>query len=229
MRVFGAVFQQPVSGMSSILIIGAGGHSRSVISVVRAENKWDPVGVIDIDDSRQNESILGVPVLMRLDSLLMRDLDVKRIVVAIGNNNLRASISSKFEISGFQPTTVISPESIIDPTASIGNGTVVMPGAVVCALAEVGNGCIVNTSSILEHESSIGDWGHIAPGAVVAGRSHMGDYVFIGANSTVIDNCSVGNGVTIGAGSVLVSDALGEDSKYVGVPARKISKKKNSI
>ena len=34
--------------MNPILVIGAGGHCRSVISVILAEEKWEPIGVIDI-------------------------------------------------------------------------------------------------------------------------------------------------------------------------------------
>lgn len=215
--------------MYPVLIVGAGGHSRSVISVIHAENVWSPIGVIDLGDLWKNESILGVPVVAGLNSLYGGDsFGVRHIVVAIGDNKIRASISKKLRRAGFKLPNVISPRSIVDPTATIGSGSVVMPGAIICALAEVGDGCIVNTNSVLEHESSIKNWGHIAPSAVVAGRSHIGEYVFLGANSTVVDQCQITDNVTIGAGSVLKSDALEKNGIYVGTPARLINKKDNN-
>jgi len=211
--------------MSPILVIGAGGHCRSVMSVILAENKWQPIGIIDAGNPRENESILGVPVLAGLDSLLSGDnFGAKYIVVAIGDNSERASISKKLRGAGFKLPNITSPRSVVDPTATIGNGSVVMPGAVICAMAKVGDGCIVNTNAALEHESSIGDWVHLAPGAVVAGRSYIGKHVLLGANSTVVDKCQIADGVTIGAGSVVITDALEKHGTYVGAPARQIEK-----
>ncbi len=211
--------------MNPILVIGAGGHCRSVMSVILAENKWQPIGVIDAGVPRENESILGVPVVAGLDSLLSGNtFGAKHIVVAIGDNNDRSSISKKLRHAGFDLPNIFSPRAVVDPSAKFYSGSVVMPGAVICVMAKVGDGCIVNTNAVLEHESSIGDWVHLAPGAVVAGRSHIGQHVFLGANSTVVDKCQIADDVTIGAGSVVITDALEKHETYVGSPARQIEK-----
>lgn len=211
--------------MNPILIIGVGGHSRSVISVILSEGIWKPVGIVDTETPRENEFIMGVPVSSSLDSLLNgHDLGVKHAVVAIGDNKERAVISKKLTDMGFYIPNIISPNSIVDPTSEFSSGAIVMPGAVICAMTKVGNGCIINTNAVLDHESSIADWVHLAPGAVVAGRSHIGKFVFLGANSTVIDKCRIVEGVIIGAGSTVISDICDKDKTYIGSPVRRLNK-----
>ena len=49
--------------MKKLVIIGAGGHGRAVISTAMQQKEWEVHGVIDVNYHQQEEEILGVPVI----------------------------------------------------------------------------------------------------------------------------------------------------------------------
>src|SRR5271166_203560 len=56
----GTSFNLPI--MSTIWIVGAGGHAKVVIDTLRATETVDVLGVLDDDRTRQGTEVLGVPV-----------------------------------------------------------------------------------------------------------------------------------------------------------------------
>ena len=56
---------------SKILIIGAGGHAKSVIDVIEATKKYKIVGLIDNDIKKRNKKIYKY-------NILGRDKDLKK-------------------------------------------------------------------------------------------------------------------------------------------------------
>ena len=56
--------------MKNIILIGSGGHSRPIISVIQSSTNFDLKGVIDIHYKDNNkEKILGIPVIGPLSIL----------------------------------------------------------------------------------------------------------------------------------------------------------------
>ena len=76
-----------------IVVVGAGGHGKSVADLLLLQDEYELVGFID-DAYPEASDVWGFPVLGRVTSetLLLVQGNVAHVVVAIGNNALRESI-----------------------------------------------------------------------------------------------------------------------------------------
>ena len=201
-----------------VIVIGAGGHSRSVCDIIRQSGEHDVIGLLD---PNADGGFMGIPLLGG-DDLLPEVFSSGRAAgafVALGDNALRRRIMQKVEDIGFQIINAIHPRAVVSPTASLGKGVCVMAGAVINVNAVIGNGCIINTNCSVDHDVSIGEYCHVAPGVAICGNVSIGEGSFLGVGSNVIDNVRIGANTTIGGGGVVVKDIEGHCTA-VGVPAR---------
>ena len=202
--------------MKNILIIGAGGHSRVVISILQEMGNLNVVGVFDPRFSGEEENILGCSVLGHPSAISNYPPSDHSIVLAIGSNSIRRELSQAFNDYDFP--NIIHPLAYISPSANLGNGNFIAPFAHIGPKVSIGSHNILNTSSNVEHESVIGDFCQLGPGSVICGRCCLHNGIFIGANATVIENLSLATSVTIGAGSVIIRSVNSPSSVVVGVP-----------
>jgi UDP-N-acetylbacillosamine N-acetyltransferase len=199
-----------------LLILGFGGHARSVADVALAAGYKD---LLFIDpNARDGESFLGYPVRHTLPGALPEGW---LCIAAVGDNRRRRSQIDSIREAGWPLATLIAPSATIGAGASVQAGSVIAHHAHIGPMAKIGTGTIVNTAAIVEHDCAIGDYVHVSVNAAVAGRSQLGDLVFLGAGAVVIDAISVGSEITVGAGGV-VAESIAEPGVYVGVPARRI-------
>lgn len=202
---------------SGVIVIGAGGHAKVCIELLRAMNQVVSYCVGGLDSDAQ---CLDVPVL-KGDSHLsgLRERGYSRALVAIGDNKLRARLSNAVLDMGFEIISAISPGAVVSPSAAIGRGTVVMAGAVINADAVIGDFSIVNTGACVDHDCNVGMSVHLGPQTALAGAVEVGDYSFLGVGSKAIPEVRIGKDVVVGAGAVVVSNILDEVT-VVGIPAR---------
>lgn len=200
------------------MVIGSGGHARVIIETAQLMGE-QLVGIIDVNFTGKEETILGVPVLGDLSALSdHRTADIT-VFIALGNNPDRRKVCETIRKQGFELSVLIHPSAIISESARIEAGVYVGAGAIVNPQAEISEGTIVNTGVIIEHETRIGAFNHIGPGSTICGRVTIGADSFIGAGTTVIDKLTIGDSVTVGAGSVVIRD-LDSGSTNVGNPSR---------
>jgi UDP-perosamine 4-acetyltransferase len=203
-----------------VVILGAGGHGKVVLDILRAEGRCEPVGFVDADTRLSGTKVGGLPVFGPLNVLpKLRGRGVGRAIVAIGDNRTRLRYAGAVEAEGFELVNAIHPTAFVSPTAQLGRNAVVGPNASVVTEARLGDAVIVNTGAIVEHECEIGEAVHVAPGACVAGRARVGAFAFIGIGAQVIQCLAVGDGATVGAGAVVLED-VPNGATVVGVPAR---------
>lgn len=204
------------------VIIGAGGHGKVVLDILRAAGVHHPIGFIDADVALAGTTIGGLPVLGPANVLpKLRQQKVKGAIVAIGDNAVRRSYASRAVEHGFQLLNAIHPAAVISVTATIGSNVVIAAGAVVCAEASLGDSVIVNTAAVVEHECIVGEGAHICPTAALAGRVTVEAGAFVGMGAKVIQCRTIGAGAIIGAGAVVLTD-IPVGATAVGVPARVI-------
>lgn len=208
--------------MRDIIIIGSGGHSRSVISIVKSAKKWKNVSIIDTQYSGNIEKILTVPVVGGMEFLSAIDIGATDIFIAIGDNILRRDITCLIINKGFKIPNLIHSNSFIDHDAALGYGNFIGSGANLGPDVKVGNGNIINTLANLDHESKIGNYNQLAPSSVLCGRSVIGNLVFLGANSTIVNNLDIADKTIIGAGAVVTKSIQNPGERFAGVPAKKI-------
>lgn len=205
-----------------MVIIGAGGHGRVVLDIIRAAGMDRPVGFLDTNSSLHGHRVDGLAVLGGLDKLeAMKRDGVGGAVVAIGHNGVRREYAETLDQTGFTLVNAIHPSANVASTSTLGKNVVVAAGAVVCAHCQIGNSAILNTACIVDHESLVGHAAHVCPGARLAGRVIVESGAFVGIGATVIQMVQIGADAVVGAGAVVIRD-VPATSTVVGVPARVI-------
>lgn len=203
----------------NIVIIGDSGHAKVIKDIVFASGN-DVIGILDdkyIDIFIENKIVKGPITYL---NQLLKDGQVK-VIIAIGNNNIRQKIVSRINIPNNRYFTCVHPTAIVSPSAIIENGTVIMPGVIINADACIGMHSIINTNAIVEHDCLIENYVHISPASVVTGGAKIADGVHLGASSSVIPLVKIGSWTTVGAGAVVVRD-LPANCTAVGAPAKPI-------
>jgi sugar O-acyltransferase (sialic acid O-acetyltransferase NeuD family) len=206
--------------MKKIILIGAGGHVRAVISTINQINKWKLIGIIDIAYNGNSETILGIKTIGLLKSLNDYSKKDTYIFLSIGDNQLRKEIHKEIVSRGFKLPNIIHPSSIIDNTAEIGLGNFIGAFVHIGPKVKIHECNIINTSANIEHETQIESFCQIAPGVVICGRCKLGKEVFIGANATIIDKIKIADNTLIGAGTIITKDILESGRTIVGNPGK---------
>ncbi len=205
-----------------IVIVGAGGHGKVVLEIVRAAGQHNPVGFVDADSALAGREVGGVPVIGPVNTLpRLRQQRVGGAIIAIGDNRARVRYAAILAEHGFELVNAIHPTASVGPTAHIGRNVVIGAQAAITAEARIGDSVIINTGAIVEHECEIGEGAHVCPGVALAGRVRIGRGAFIGLGSRVIQCRRIGEFATVGAGAVVIED-VPDGASVVGVPARVI-------
>ncbi|PRB64765.1 NeuD/PglB/VioB family sugar acetyltransferase [Microbacterium sp. MYb45] len=210
--------------MTDIVLLGAGGHARSVLAALalsgdRVRGYLAPVA---------SDRLLGIEHLGGDDVLDAFDPEDVAIVVALGSTSstaLRRTLHIDAVSRGFTIATVVHPRAFVDPSVVLPPGVQVLAGSIVNAGARIGEGALINSGAIVEHDSVVGAHAHIAPGAVLAGDVTIGEGAHIGLGSRIVQGVTVGSGGVVGAGAVVITDVPAQTT-VVGVPARPIEDKR---
>lgn len=207
--------------MEDIILVGYGGHAKSVIDSIEKNKNYNIVGYTDFEeDPHSLYTYLGRDEVLRE----YYEKGVRNAFVTVGfmgNSCLRQKLYQQLKEIGYQLPVIIDPSSILAGDVRIGEGTFVGKRCIVNASATIGNMCILNSGSIIEHECDVGDYSHIAVGAVLCGSVTIKPNSLIGAGATVIQTVEVGENSVVGAGAVVTRKLL-PNSKVVGVPAKNI-------
>jgi sugar O-acyltransferase (sialic acid O-acetyltransferase NeuD family) len=204
--------------MSSLLIIGAGGHGKVVADAAETSGRWKNIVFID-KRWPELKSCAHWPVVAQ-DAEDFPSDETLDFIVAIGDNRTRARVFDQCVALGLNPVSVIHPSATISKYAEIGLGCVVFAGAVINVGAKIGQCAIVNTGATIDHDCVIGCSVHVSPGAHLAGEVSVGDFSWIGIGASVKQCLTITNDVVVGAGACVVSD-ISDSGIYVGVPAVK--------
>jgi sugar O-acyltransferase (sialic acid O-acetyltransferase NeuD family) len=209
-----------------LVVIGAGGHGQVVADIVRAAQAAGcPVELLGYLDDRKavhGATLAGAPVLGPLE-LLDRLADAL-ILVAIGDNKVRAAINRKLTEAGHRAGTAIHPKSIVSVDALVGAGSMVCAGAIVNTGTAVGRGVILNTGCTIDHHTTIGDFTHIAPGVHMGGEVTVDEGALVGIGAVVLPRVKVGAWAVVGAGAVVTRD-VPPGVTVVGNPARPLRRR----
>jgi sugar O-acyltransferase (sialic acid O-acetyltransferase NeuD family) len=211
-----------------IVIVGAGSQGAIVADILQCAREAgasdEVIGFVDDTESLHRETILGLPVLGPIDSLSAIEHDA--IVVAIGDNTGRRTMTERLVARGEKLATAIHPFTSIAPSATIGEGTMISAGALLLPRCSVGRGTLLNTKASVDHDSILGDYAHVSAGGTVGANVRIGDETLIALGASVASERTVGARTIIGAGAVVVRD-IPDDVIAFGVPARVTSDRRS--
>jgi sugar O-acyltransferase (sialic acid O-acetyltransferase NeuD family) len=183
-----------------LLVVGAGGHGRSVAEAAELSGQFEVVGLLD-DSLPAGESVLGVPVLGPVVSMAQHLATADQAIVAIANNTVREKLLQQLAAAGIKWATVVHPRAIVSPSAVLGAGSAVMAGAIVGTEARLGISSIVNCGAVVDHHATVEDFGHLGVNATKASGTVLGRGAWMQAGA------ALGYGVKVAAGEVLLPGA----------------------
>lgn len=200
-----------------LILIGAGGHSRSCIDAIEQEGKFKIGGLVGLGEE-VGSSHFGYQVIATDSDLSALAKQFKYALISVGqikSPDLRIRLYELSLAAGFTLPSIIAPTAYVSSNATVGAGTIVMHGAILNAGAAVGKNCIINTRALLEHDSRVFDHCHISTGAIVNGETLIGAGSFIGSGSVIKQGVSVGVRSVVGMGLAVLHN-LEDGCKYLG-------------
>lgn len=186
-----------------ILLIGGGGHCRSVIDVIEQGNQFEIAGIIDTKELVGRE-VLGYKILGNDEDLKDLRHHYKYALITVGqikSPEIRIKLFEMLKFFGYELPVVISPLAYVSKHATLGEGTVIMHHALINANVTIGQNCIINTKALIEHDAIIEEYCHISTGAIINGGAHVKAGTFYGSNATCKEYVHVSG--FIKAGSVV--------------------------
>lgn len=175
--------------MNTWLILGAGGHGRSVADAIRACGD-EVLGFLD-DNAPSAELLAGAPVLGPLalawqwPQLPHLTTAPDRLVVALGNPTLRQTWQQVLERQAAPMGELVHPRASVSPSAQLSPGCVVLAGAVVNANALLHSGVLVNSGAVVDHDVICGAYSQLGINAAMAGGSRLGPLAALSAGEAL--------------------------------------------
>lgn len=203
--------------MSTLLVLGAGGHGRVVADAATTMGTWTKVYFVD--DRAASLKVPGFEIVGTSADLGRLVKSYTAAVVGIGDAQTRLQLMQRCTEAGFELPVIVHRSAVVSTQATIGAGSVVFAQAAVNPGANIGRGCIVNTGATVDHDCQLEEGVHACPGAHLAGNVHAGARTWIGVGACVKQGVRIGSDVVIGAGAAVVSD-VPSGLTVMGVPAR---------
>jgi len=170
-----------------ILLIGGGGHCRSVIDVIEQESSYNIAGIIDKKELIGTK-VLGYEVIGCDDDLALLFKKYKYAIVTVGHiksNDIRVNLFKILKKIGYTLPVIISPFAYVSKYALVEEGTVIHHQVVVNTNASIGQNCIINSKALIEHDVIVENNCHISTGAIINGGVVVKQNSFIGSGAVV--------------------------------------------
>lgn len=192
--------------MEDIILLGLGGHAKSVVDSIEQGGKYNIAGFLDAeglqDKKYKDYRVIGT------DDAMQRYFNsgIRNAFVTIGfmgYGQVRNQLYYRLKEIGYVVPNIIDRTAVVSENAQLADGIFVGKRAVINGNAQIGNMCIINTGAIVEHDCYIEAFSHMAVGSVLCGEVSVGEQTLIGANATVIQKEKIGKNCIIGAGVVV--------------------------
>lgn len=214
--------------MRNLLVFGASGQAKVVISIVEAAGTHRVAAVVVSDRSAEGE-FLGFPLVAGEEKLarLVEEHETVEIVVAVGDNHARHLLRER--IAAIVPDSrfpvIVHPAAQIARGAVIGQGSVVVACATVNADARIGEFSIIDAGANVGHDAVVGKFASLAPHASIGGWMTVGAFTAVGMGAVAIEKVRIGEHSVVGAGAVVVDDLPGH-VVAVGNPAKAVRERR---
>ena len=199
-----------------VLLLGGGGHCRSLIDVIEQTPNFSIAGIVEAQP--RNGQVLGYLILGTDADLPGLVQQTPHCLISVGQVKQADLRMKLFELAlkvGAQFPLVISPKAYVSAHAEIGEGTVVMHQAMVNVGVRIGQNCIINSQALIEHDAQIGHHCHISTGARINGDVKIGNGCLIGSGAVIKQGITLADNVIIGAGALILKD-ITRPGCYVG-------------
>jgi sugar O-acyltransferase (sialic acid O-acetyltransferase NeuD family) len=208
--------------MVELVLLGGGGHCKSVIELIRSIDHFLIHGILDPSfNPDHHQAVMGVPIIGNDNDITMHCKLGRQFVITVGqikNAAIRQKLYEQVIASGGQLPVLIAPTAHVSEKSELKDGTIVLHHALVNCDSMIGKACIINSGSIIEHECHVGDFCHLAPRTTISGAVLIGNNSFVGAGTVVTQGVKLGKNVLVGAGALVLKN-VPDNQIWIGNPA----------
>jgi acetyltransferase-like isoleucine patch superfamily enzyme len=197
-------------GVKVGIVGGVGGGGAMIVAdTISRIGNMQAVAIYDQNSQFHGQSILGVPVVGTLDSLV-KDFGAGRIdgVVIAFNRNLqeRHRVYTELVELGVSFVNIIDPSADIRTDVEIGTGNIILGHVYIGACSRIGSNNFISANVALEHGNVLGTSCAFGPGVFTSGNVTIGDRVRFGTGIFAEPSLSIGDDSVIGSGQTLVAN-----------------------
>ena len=211
--------------MKHLIIVGARGWGREVYAAAKGtkayqNGEYDIKGFLD----SKSDALDGLkgdfpPILGTPEAYEIQPNDV--FFIAMGEPKWRKYYAEMMEKKGANFISIISAQSYVNPTATIGEGSFVADWSMISDNVVMGKHSMIHIFSTLGHDAKVGDYSSIEAYVFLGGYAEVGEESVMHVRSTLIAHKKIGNNVHVGSSSVVMRNI--KDGLHVfGNPAQKI-------
>ena len=220
---------EPATGdnRTALLIVGAGGHAREVLALIRDGGTRGFTARVmgSVDDGSPDPHILERIGLQHLGGTSnLAEWAGAHFTVGIGSGQVRLMLADSARHAGLSALELISNLAHVGPDVRCGAGCVIFPMATVTTNIELGDQVHIGRGAAVGHDSVLSEGVTVMPNASVSGNVTIGARSTIGTGAAVIQGVTIGADVTVGAGAVVIRD-VPDGVTVAGVPAKVISQR----
>lgn len=207
---------------SEVLIIGAGGLAREIVSwhnTSKNRSEIEIIGCLDDNLHALDGYATDLKVLSEVDLNFVKNN--QSIIFAISDVETKSILLEKAKDLGVQISNYIHESCFIGERTTFGIGLVMLPYAIISCDSTIGNLVFINNGSQIGHDVNIGNFVSIMANVDIGGGALIGNNVFIGSNAVILPGVKVPDHTRIGAGAVVLK-SIKQIGTYFGNPAVKI-------
>ena len=212
--------------MKDIVIIGASGLGREIMTILTAinkhEKKWNFLGFYDDAFKEEIHVIDGYNCLGQVGDLIEKTNKELNIIFGLANRRTVSNMYNSLKVNpNFKFPNIIHPNVIIETGFQMGNGNVITSRCSISCDVTLGDFNFINGMTILGHDVNMGSFNCLMPRVQISGNVIMDNYNFFGMNSSIVQDKKIGSDNTILAYSLLTK-SIGSKRKYFGIPAKRV-------
>jgi len=207
--------------MKDLVVIGAGGFGRELLSYIEDDN---PIFIFKgfLDDRYRFGSFASTGHMVIGSPLTYVPARNDVFFVALGSPRERYAFSENLRDAhkGDFPS-VIHPTARVSAHANLGNqGCIIGPRVGISVGVEIGCFTFVKELTVVGHDARIGNWCQINAHCTIAGGVTIGHFSIIHPNSVICRGAVIGERVVVAPGSV-VYGRIPDGVTVLGNPARR--------
>ena len=208
--------------MPELLLIGASGLAREVLSLLRGQA--DPRLPLLIDDRSElwGTSIDGIRVVGGLAEVAHHP--TAQILVCVGRGASRSTLVDRLAALGVTKeryARVIHAAVEVPDSCEVGTGSILLSGVVLTTDVVLGDHVVVMPHVTLTHGNRVESFATLCAGVALGGDVWIGEGAYLGMNASVRGGVRVGRRAVLGMGAVLTQGFPSAET-WVGVPARRL-------
>lgn len=209
--------------MKNLYLLGAGGFGREVLAILLAMQTehgkhWNIMGFLDDTEDPLQGKPCDAQVIGSIKDYFPKKGDVLALCVADPKG--KEKIVNLLEPRGVVFETIVPPSAYLGNHCTVGEGAVIMPYFGMTVNCSIGRFATLQLCGI-GHDAQIGDFVTISAHAHILGNVSIGNRVFLGANAVIAPNTQIEDDAYIGVGSVVLK-RVRQGEKVFGNPAREI-------